>query len=214
MISFSRRTEALFWRTRTPRRSPFWTTAPFPPAPVPAAPGAPGYDEIDVHRIDPSPYQARREITAEQLNELAESIRAEGLLQPVVVRKTGDRFQLIAGERRWRAVRPHPEGAPARLALRLRRQPGGLHPRVRRGLRERRLDGGLRPRGEDRGRVRAARHPRPHRVARGVLLPDLLRGSRDQPAARVRQPVGLWRGRFHGRQGACCPPRPCPTPRR
>lgn len=81
-------------------------TAPVAPAPhsaAPAAPGAPGYLEISVSSIEPSPYQARKEITPEQLNELAESIRSEGLLQPVVVRKTGDKFQLIAGERRWRA---------------------------------------------------------------------------------------------------------------
>src|SRR5215831_4944747 len=87
-------------------------TAPVP-APAPsvvvaenaaAAPsGAPGYLEIAVHLIEPSPYQARREIPAEQLHELAESIRSEGLLQPIVVRKTGDKYQLIAGERRWRA---------------------------------------------------------------------------------------------------------------
>jgi ParB family chromosome partitioning protein len=70
---------------------------------APAAPGAPGYLEIGVHLIEPSPYQARREIPADQLNELAESIRAEGLLQPVVVRRQGERYQLIAGERRWRA---------------------------------------------------------------------------------------------------------------
>ena len=76
------------------------------PAPAPATPaptGAPGYQEIAVSAIEPSPYQARREIPPEQLSELAESIRSEGLLQPVVVRKTGDKFQLIAGERRWRA---------------------------------------------------------------------------------------------------------------
>jgi ParB family transcriptional regulator, chromosome partitioning protein len=65
--------------------------------------GAPGYQEIAVHLIEPSPYQARREIPAEQLSELAESIRSEGLLQPIVVRKTGEKYQLIAGERRWRA---------------------------------------------------------------------------------------------------------------
>lgn len=64
---------------------------------------ATGYQEIAVHQIEPSPYQARREITPEQLGELADSIRAEGLLQPIVVRKAGDKFQLIAGERRWRA---------------------------------------------------------------------------------------------------------------
>jgi len=66
-------------------------------------PGVPGFQEIAVHLIEPSPYQARREISADQLTELAESIRSEGLLQPVVVRKHGDKFQLVAGERRWRA---------------------------------------------------------------------------------------------------------------
>lgn len=70
---------------------------------VTAAAAAPGYQEIAVHLVEPSPYQARREIPAEQLTELADSIRSEGLLQPIVVRKTGDKFQLIAGERRWRA---------------------------------------------------------------------------------------------------------------
>jgi ParB family transcriptional regulator, chromosome partitioning protein len=64
---------------------------------------APGYHEIQVHLIEPSPHQFRREIPPEQLNELADSIRSEGLLQPIVVRKTGDKYQLIAGERRWRA---------------------------------------------------------------------------------------------------------------
>ncbi len=68
---------------------------------APAA--AAGYLEIGVHLIEPSPYQARREITPEQLGELAESIRAEGLLQPIVLRRVGDRYQLLAGERRWRA---------------------------------------------------------------------------------------------------------------
>ncbi len=68
-----------------------------------AAPAAPGYQEISVSRIEPSPYQARREFPPEQITELAESIRAEGLLQPIVVRRHGEKFQLIAGERRWRA---------------------------------------------------------------------------------------------------------------
>jgi ParB family transcriptional regulator, chromosome partitioning protein len=76
-----------------------------PTAPPPAAhvPQAPGYLEIQVHLVEPSPYQARREIAPEQLAELAESIRSEGLLQPIVVRRHGEKFQLIAGERRWRA---------------------------------------------------------------------------------------------------------------
>lgn len=59
--------------------------------------------EVDVSKISPSPYQARKEVEAAQLSELAESIKAEGLLQPIVVRKTSNGFELIAGERRWRA---------------------------------------------------------------------------------------------------------------
>jgi len=64
---------------------------------------AAGFEEIPVSKIEPSPYQARREIRAEHLSELAESIKAEGLLQPIVVRRLGTGFELIAGERRWRA---------------------------------------------------------------------------------------------------------------
>jgi len=77
--------------------------APASTAATAAAPGAPGFIEIAVQSIERSPYQARREISADQLNELAESIRSEGLLQPIVVRKNGEKYQLIAGERRWRA---------------------------------------------------------------------------------------------------------------
>jgi len=75
------------------------------PAAAPAsASGTNGFLELAVTAIVPSPYQARKEIAPDQLQELAESIRAEGLLQPVVVRKVSDgKFQLIAGERRWRA---------------------------------------------------------------------------------------------------------------
>ena len=62
-----------------------------------------GFLEISVSAIEASPYQARRELSADQLQELAESIRSEGLLQPIVVRKVGEKYQLVAGERRWRA---------------------------------------------------------------------------------------------------------------
>ncbi len=79
------------------------SAATAPAGAPPAPPPAPGFQEVAVLAVEPSPYQARREISAEQLHELAESIRSEGLLQPIVVRKTGDKFQLIAGERRWRA---------------------------------------------------------------------------------------------------------------
>ncbi len=88
---------------------PKTAAAPAEPAPKTGATvpgetgGLAGYREIAVHQIETNPYQPRREIDPEQLTELVESIRAEGLLQPIVVRPAGDKFQLIAGERRWRA---------------------------------------------------------------------------------------------------------------
>lgn len=80
---------------------------PAEPAPPPAnAPELPGFKEIDISAIDRNPYQPRREFDEETLKELADSIRAEGLLQPIVVRKAGEKkYQLIAGERRWRACK-------------------------------------------------------------------------------------------------------------
>jgi len=81
------------------------TPAPAAAAPVaaPANDGLPGYREVAVHLVEPNPYQPRKEFSDEALAELVESIRAEGLLQPIVVRAVGEKFQLIAGERRWRA---------------------------------------------------------------------------------------------------------------
>ncbi len=61
------------------------------------------YIEIPLKLIDRSPYQPRMEFREEDLKELSASIAAEGLLQPIVVRKQGIRYQLIAGERRLRA---------------------------------------------------------------------------------------------------------------
>src|SRR5690625_2725090 len=78
------------------------TTKKVPP---PAAPELPGYAEIPVSQIEPNPFQPRREFDSEQLQELSDSIRSEGLLQPIVVRRVGNRYQLIAGERRWRACK-------------------------------------------------------------------------------------------------------------
>jgi ParB family chromosome partitioning protein len=74
-----------------------------PPSATPVIDGLAGYREVAVHLVEPNPYQPRKEFLAESLSELVESIRSEGLLQPIVVRPVGDRFQLIAGERRWRA---------------------------------------------------------------------------------------------------------------
>lgn len=60
--------------------------------------------KIPVEFLQPGRYQPRRVMTEDALNELAESIKAQGLIQPIVVRKLADqRFEIIAGERRWRA---------------------------------------------------------------------------------------------------------------
>src|ERR1700722_1441894 len=60
--------------------------------------------EIDIDLIEPSPYQPRTRFREEALDELARSIQSSGIIQPLVVRPVGSRFQLIAGERRWRAA--------------------------------------------------------------------------------------------------------------
>jgi len=60
--------------------------------------------QIDIDLIEPSPYQPRTRFREEALDELARSIQASGIIQPLVVRPLGSKFQLIAGERRWRAA--------------------------------------------------------------------------------------------------------------
>jgi ParB family chromosome partitioning protein len=79
------------------------------PATVPVNRSAPptvhsGPQEVDIDLIEPSPYQPRTRFREEALDELARSIQASGIIQPLVLRPIGDRFQLIAGERRWRAA--------------------------------------------------------------------------------------------------------------
>ncbi len=60
---------------------------------------------LPVDLIDPNPLQPRRLFQSERLAELAQSIRTNGIVQPLVVRRTGERYQLVAGERRWRAAK-------------------------------------------------------------------------------------------------------------
>jgi len=67
-------------------------------------PMASGPLQIDIDLIEPSPYQPRTRFREEALDELARSIKSSGIIQPLVVRPIGNRFQLIAGERRWRAA--------------------------------------------------------------------------------------------------------------
>jgi ParB family transcriptional regulator, chromosome partitioning protein len=74
--------------------------------PAQAAASAASAQEISIDSIDPNPYQTRRRINEAALEELAESIRASGVVQPVVLRPAANgRFQLVAGERRWHASR-------------------------------------------------------------------------------------------------------------
>ena len=61
--------------------------------------------ELDINLLEPNPLQPRGLISPESLAELAESIREHGILEPLVVAKTPAGFQIIAGERRWRASR-------------------------------------------------------------------------------------------------------------
>jgi len=77
-----------------------------PNAPEPSAESAQDRSprEIAVERITPSPLQPRRTFDETKLDELAASIRIQGIIQPIIVRPQGDGFELIAGERRWRAA--------------------------------------------------------------------------------------------------------------
>lgn len=61
--------------------------------------------KIPIPLIDPNPYQPRRVFDEGRLEELAKSIRSDGLIQPIVVRPNGARYTLIVGERRWRAAK-------------------------------------------------------------------------------------------------------------
>jgi ParB family transcriptional regulator, chromosome partitioning protein len=80
--------------------APKGVTSSADPLPTPE-----GFREIDIALVEPSPHQPRREIDDALVVELAESIRQEGLLQPIVVRQSGAKFQIVAGERRWRACK-------------------------------------------------------------------------------------------------------------
>lgn len=61
--------------------------------------------ELQVSLIDPNPYQPRKVFDPEKISELAEAIKSNGLIAPIAVRKIGERYQVIAGERRLRAVK-------------------------------------------------------------------------------------------------------------
>ncbi len=64
-----------------------------------------GLKQLEIDKLQPGVYQPRRDMVQESLNELAQSIKQQGLLQPIVVRKLAksEKYEIIAGERRWRA---------------------------------------------------------------------------------------------------------------
>ena len=86
--------------------------APPAPAPSPVQPAAAPavadsrerVQNVPLQKVRPSPLQPRKQFSDESLRELADSIREQGIVQPLIVRTRGDHFELIAGERRWRAA--------------------------------------------------------------------------------------------------------------
>lgn len=68
------------------------------------APSGTRFQTVPVSQLSPGPYQPRRNMDQNLLQELADSIKAQGIIQPIVVRQVDGRFEIIAGERRWRAA--------------------------------------------------------------------------------------------------------------
>ena len=72
--------------------------------PEPSTAGGDHVRRVALDRVRPCPFQPRKEFTPETLQELADSIKEQGIIQPLIVREKPDGFELIAGERRWRAA--------------------------------------------------------------------------------------------------------------
>ena len=90
---------------------PLSPKAPLAPAestpgapPEPAIPAGERIQRVALHQIHPCPLQPRKDFSEDALRELADSIREQGIVQPLIVRVRGADFELIAGERRWRAA--------------------------------------------------------------------------------------------------------------
>lgn len=97
-------------KTDTPRKAlgkglgALLPTRPPVAQPSPTEPQA-APETVAIDLIDPNPLQPRHHFQQERLTELAQSIRENGIIQPLVVRQAGSRYQLVAGERRWRAAK-------------------------------------------------------------------------------------------------------------
>jgi len=89
---------------RSPQKIvPIVKSIPAEPAPQPPAGAA--IAELPLESIVPNPHQPRRQMNDASIGELAQSLKSSGLIQPIVVRRVGEQYQLIAGERRWRAAK-------------------------------------------------------------------------------------------------------------
>jgi ParB family chromosome partitioning protein len=87
--------------------SPAQAAAPTPQPVAAAAPSVPNHLRvwnIAIEKIQPNPSQPRQIFDQEPLQELANSIREKGVIQPILLHKKGENFEIIAGERRWRAA--------------------------------------------------------------------------------------------------------------
>ena len=97
-LSGSRKTGS---SAKTPEQTP--PAASNPPTEVAAANGE-QVQQVEIALLEPNPYQPRKEMVESELKTLSESIQESGILQPILARKVGKRFQIVAGERRWRAA--------------------------------------------------------------------------------------------------------------
>jgi len=86
-----------------PAKAPAAPVLTAPPPPL-EGPTGEAVQRVALTRIRPCPFQPRKNFAEEALRELADSIKAQGIVQPLIVRARGEGFELIAGERRWRAA--------------------------------------------------------------------------------------------------------------
>ncbi|MFM1768826.1 MAG: hypothetical protein RJA22_1355 [Verrucomicrobiota bacterium] len=92
---------------KAPAAPPPGAPAPAPSAAVPSTAAAGPADRVErvaLARVQPCPFQPRKDFPPESLQELADSIKVQGIIQPLVVRARPGGYELIAGERRWRAA--------------------------------------------------------------------------------------------------------------
>jgi len=84
--------------------NPNKAAAPTPASAQEQIPAGERVQRVPTSQVQPCPFQPRKDFTPDAINELADSIKEQGIIQPLIVRQKGEQFELIAGERRWRAA--------------------------------------------------------------------------------------------------------------